>query len=81
MFIMIFMEIDIRHRTMNVILNDLHLNYQGHILQVAILTSIDWKMQTLLLPSDKKSGIWLQIVPLRMLYIMTEFFQVRNFQM
>ena len=40
----------------NVVLHDLDLNFQGQTLQVAILTSKCWKIQTLLLPSDRKSG-------------------------
>ena len=35
-----------------------------------ILRSIGWKMQKLLLPSDRKSGICHRMVPLWMLYIM-----------
>ena len=42
--------------TVNVVLNDPDLNFQGQTFPVAILTSIGWKMQTLLLPSDGKSN-------------------------
>ena len=47
---------------------------------MAILTSIGWKMQPLLLSSDRKSRICHRIVPLRLLYIMilTYIFKVMN---
>ena len=32
---------------MNVVLNDLDLNFEGQTFQLAIVTSIDWKMQAL----------------------------------
>ena len=37
--------------------NDLDLNFQGQTFQFAILTGNDWKMQTLLLPSDMEYGV------------------------
>ena len=43
--------------TVNVVFNDINLNFQGQTFQVSILISMDWKMQTLVLPSDRKSGI------------------------
>ena len=48
--IITFMEVDIaiEWHTCKFILNDLDLNYQGQTFQVAILTSIGWKMPTLL---------------------------------
>ena len=45
----------------NVVLHDLDLNFQGQTFQVAILKSKCWKMQRLLLPSDRKWGICHQI--------------------
>ena len=70
--------------TANVVLNDLELNFQGQTFQFAILTSIGWKMQTLiLLPKDRKSGIFHRMVPQQMLYIMTltYIFKVTKFEM
>ena len=62
---------------------DLYLNFQCQTFQVGILTSIGWKMQTLLLVSDRKSGICHWMVPLGMLYIitLTYIFKVTNFDM
>ena len=66
----------------NIVLRDLDLNYQGQTFEVAILISKRWKMQTLLLPQDRKSGICHRMVPLRMLYIMTltYIFKITNFE-
>ena len=61
-----FMEVDIRHRTAsaNVLLNDIHLHFQGQTFQVIILTYIGWKIQTLLLLWDRMSGNCLRMAPL-----------------
>ena len=50
---------------------------------IGSLNNIGWKMQTWLLPLDKKSGICHRMMPLRMLYIMTlnYIFKVTNFEM
>ena len=49
----------------------------------AYLRSKSWKMQTLLLSSDRKSGICYRMGPLRMLHIVTwtYIFQVTSFEM
>ena len=54
--------------TANVALHDLDLNFEGQTFHVAILTSTCWKMQTLQLPSDRKSGICYRTALLRMSY-------------
>ena len=56
--------------TANVVLNDLDLHFQRQTFQLAILTMIGWKMQTLLLLSNRKPGICYRMKPLRTLYIM-----------
>ena len=58
------------------------LNFQGQTFQVAILNKAG-KMQTLLLPSDRKSGICQRTAPLQMLHIvtLTYIFKVTNFEM
>ena len=71
---MSFIEIDIlpsNGTIANVELDDLDLNFQGNNFQVAILKSKLWKMQALLLPSDRKSGIFQRMALLRILYVMT----------
>ena len=55
----------------NVVVNDLDLNFQGQICQMAVETSIGWKMQTLLFPSDRQSCICQHMAQLQMLYVMT----------
>ena len=55
----------------NVVFCDLDLNFQGQTFQMAIFTSNGWKMLTLLMLSDRKSGIFHRMVPLQMLYILT----------
>ena len=68
---------------MNVVLCNFDLYFQDQTSQVAILTSKGWKMQTLILPKDKKSGIYHRMAPLRMLYIitLTYIFKVTNSEM
>ena len=53
----------------NVVLQNLHLSFQGQTFQVAILTNKRWKPQTLLLKSDKKWGICHKIAQMRILDI------------
>ena len=57
--------------TANVVLRDRNLYFQGQTIQVAILTSKGWIIQTLQMPSDRKSGICHRIEPLRMMHIVT----------
>ena len=57
--------------TANVVLHDLDLNVQGQTDREAILISKHWKMETLLLPSDRKSGICNRMAILQMLYSAT----------
>ena len=67
----------------NFVLCDLDLNFQDQTIHVIILTIKHWKMQTLLLPSDRKSDICQRMAVLQMLYIMTltHVFEVTNFEM
>ena len=46
---------------------ELEKNFQGKTFKLAILTSIDWKMQPLLLPSVRKSCIYHGMARLQML--------------
>ena len=55
----------------NFVLRELDLNFQGQTFRVAILTSKRWTMQSLLLTSNRKSGICHRAAPLRMLYVVT----------
>ena len=66
----------------NLVLRDLDLNLHSQTFRVAILTSKRWRMQTLLLPSDRKSGICHRMAPLRILYILTftNIFKVTNYE-
>ena len=56
---------------MNIVICDIDLSFIGQTFQAAILTNKGWKIQTLLLPSDKMSGICHWLAPLWMLFIMT----------
>ena len=84
---MTFIEVGICRRMgpleMLFVLRDLDLHFQGQSFKVAILTSKRWKVQTLLLPSDRKSGVCHRMKPLQMLYIMTLTYiiKVTNFEM
>ena len=68
---------------MNVVVNDLDLNFQSKTFQMAILSSIDWKMQRLLLPSDLKSDICHHMAPLQILCVvtLTYIFKIMKFEM
>ena len=94
-----FVHFDICHRMASlqkIVLHNLDLNLQGQTFEAAILPSKLRKMQTLLLPSDRKSGICHRMAPLdrksgichrmaplRMLYIMIliYIFKVMNLKM
>ena len=67
----------------NVVLRNLDLNCEGNTFQVTVLPSKRWKMQTLLLPSDRKSGICHRMTHLRMLHVMTltYIFNITNVEM
>ena len=68
---------------MNFVFCGLDLYFQGPNFQLAILTCTSWKMQTLLLQSDRKLAICHRMSPLRMLYILSlaYIFKVTNFVM
>ena len=66
-----FIEVDICYRMDGNIANlfhELDPNFQGQTFQVTILRSKSWNMRTLLLPSDRKSGICHRTAPLQMLF-------------
>ena len=54
-----------------IVLHDLELNFQDQTFKWLFGQVNAGKMQTLLLSSDRKSGIFHQMTPLQMLYIMT----------
>ena len=66
----------------NVVLHDIYLNFQVQTFQVAILTSKPYKIQTLLMPSARKSGVCHLLELLQILYIMTltYIFKFTNFE-
>ena len=66
--------------TANIVLNVLYLNCKVQLFKWLFSQVSAGKMQTLLLPSDRKSGPG--IAPLQMLYIMalTYIFKIANFE-
>ena len=44
----------------SIVLHDINLYFQGQTFQVFLFTSKCWKIQTLLLPLDRKSGICIE---------------------
>ena len=84
MSIMTFIEVDIRHRTasnVNVVLDDLHLNFHGQTFHVDMLTCIGLEMQTLISSSDSKWGSCLGMASIALHQTLTYIFKVTNFEM